>query len=616
MANDIGYLLIMRFRDIIICLGCIVLAIVLLTVAGMQLDSINQQREEMNLIIEKPENVPPSLIFATVATGAFRGLVVDVLWMRADRLKEEGQYFDANLLAELITTLQPRFAAVWEFHAWNMAYNISVAIPASQPDQRWHWVKKGYELLRDKAIGKMKLKNMSIYRELARIFQHKIGSVSDDAHKYYKLQLATAMEPLLGPADNEEFEALAKAPRQWDQIISDANVAEFIEALKGADSAFTNAKGGEFVRNYLSLRQNSSRFAQAAREVINDFRGKKALEKFDIFARAYQLRDAWKLEPVLMQELNQTFGPYDFSDPNRRLPLDWRHPDCHAMYWAVKGLKIAAQEEGRKIEMIETNTDRIVGHCLQDLFRNGKIFIYDLSVEVQTQDASQGTQTKILKEIFLRPDLRMFKPYHEAFLAILKKYQATDMKTSLESLQNGHRNMLKNAVFSFYQAGHKDQAQRIYDELGTLYPLEEFKVPLVNFARKRFLEELDNIGINDAKEQVVFLLRESYYLYAIHDDDEAYGREKMAEEIYKYYQSKYLDENRIDLPDFKLLRYAALRDFLEDWQYPPDLRLSLLIRIEIEWPRVAEQLKQWKEPLEQIREQLRQQKEEMLKSLL
>jgi len=604
----------MRFRDRIICLGCTVLAVALFIAAGMQLESINRRREDMGLIIGKPEDIPPSLVFATTTTGVFRAFAVVALWHRADRLKEEGQYFDAKQLAEWLTTLLPRFSSVWEFHAWNMAYNISVAIPADQPDQRWRWVKNGYELLRDKAIDKMKLKNISLYRELARIFQHKIGGISDDVHKYYKLQLALAMEPLLGPADNETFEALANAPRRWEGIVSDANVAELVEALKGADSAFADADGGEFVRNYLSLRQNSSRFSPAAGETINDFRGKKALEKFDIFAKAYQLRKAWKLEPVFMQELNQTYGPFDWADPNIHLPLDWRHPDCHAIYWAVKG--IMAQEENREIEMVETNTDRIVGHCLQDLFRNGKIFIYDLPVEVRSGDSSQGTRTQILREIFLRPDLRMFKSYNDAFLDILKKYEATDMKSSYESLQNGHRNMLKNAAFSFYQAGHKGQAQKIYSQLGKLYPLEEFKVPLVNFARKRFLDELESIGINDAKEQVLHLLREGYYLYAIRDDEQAAGREKMAREIFDYYQSKYRDENRIDLPDFKLLRYMALRDFLGDWRYPPNLRLNLLGRIEIERPVFFEQLKPWKEELEWIKEQLIEQKEEMLKRLM
>jgi len=589
----------MRLRDKIICFGCIVLAVVLLIGAGMQLDSINRQREDMDLIIGKPENIPPSLIFAAAATGAFRGLVVDILWMRADKLKEEGQFFDARQLAEWITTLQPRFASVWEFHAWNMAYNISVAIPATQPDQRWLWVKNGYELLRDEAIDKYKLKNITLYRELGRIFQHKIGGVSDDAHKYYKLQLALAMEPLLGPADNQYFDAIAEAPVSWQEITKDpnTNTALLIEALKSADKEFSD--DDEFVSNYLSLRQNSLRFKAAAGEAIDRFRGTEALEKFDIFAKAWQLRNVWKLDPVLMRDLNETYGPIDFSDPNssdpnkpsKHLPLDWRHPDSHAIYWAVKGLQIAAKEDDREIEMNEVNTDRIVGHSLQDLFRNGKIFIYELSYQAPSQDSSQQAQALIYKEVFLRPDLRMFEPYNKSVLAILKKYKDAGDKGRYQSLQNGHRNMLKNAVLSFYQSGHKPQAQQIYNQLRKLYPLDEFTNPAVDgYVKKRFHEELQNIGINDAKEMILMMLRESYYLYAIRDDDGASISEKMAEEIYNYYQSKYSDANRINLPDFKLLRYFALLDFLNDRQHPPYIKDSLLGRIRIEKPELFRQL--------------------------
>ncbi|MCK5473490.1 MAG: hypothetical protein KAI59_05610, partial [Planctomycetes bacterium] len=191
----------MKNKDRIICCVCIFLAIAALIAAGTQLDFINSQRYKMRLISNEPlENAPPSLAFATVAMGAFRGLVVDVLWIRADKLKQEGQFFDAKQLAEWITTLQPRFAEVWEFQAWNMAYNISVAIPATQPDQRWQWVKNGYELIRDQGI-ELNPKSILLYQELARIFQNKIGGISDDAHKYYKLQLAWAMGPLLGSAD-------------------------------------------------------------------------------------------------------------------------------------------------------------------------------------------------------------------------------------------------------------------------------------------------------------------------------------------------------------------------------------------------------------------------------
>jgi hypothetical protein len=545
----------------------------------------------MKLVINEPlKNAPPSLAFATVAMGAFRGLVVDVLWMRADKLKEEGQFFDAKQLAEWITTLQPRFSAVWEFQAWNMAYNISVAMPATQPDQRWRWVKNGYELLRDEGIP-LNPKNVGLYRELARIFQHKIGGVTDDAHKYYKFQLAMAMEPLLGPADNQYFDSLAEAPAAWESIVADPNVGNLVTALQTADKTFSTSKSSEFVSSYLSLRQNAARFAPAAAAVIDNFRGTKVIEKFDIFAKSYQLRTVWKLDPILMRQLNKIYGPINWTDPNTHLPLDWRHPDTHAIYWAVKGLQIAAKDESREIDITETNTDRIVNHSLQDLFRNGRIFIYDVPVEVPSPDSSQPAQTQVFKEVFLRPDLRMFETYNKAVLAVLEKYQKPEDRGILESLQTGHRNMLKNAVFSFYQAGHKQQAQKIYDQLRKLYPLDDFKVTLTEFARKRFLEELQTIGIDDAKAQILFLLGEGYYLYAIRDDDGAFGREKLAQEIYDYYNAKFSDENRIDLPDFKLLRYLALFDFLNDEQFPPYLRAGLLGRMKVERPELLEQLK-------------------------
>ena len=593
----------MRLRDKIICVVCIVLAVGLLITAGLQLDSINQQREEMNLIINPPENIPPTLVFATVATGAFRGLVVDILWMRADKLKEEGQFFDAKQLAELITILQPQFASVWEFHAWNMAYNISVAIPATQPDQRWQWVKNGYELLRDEAITKYKLTNITLYRELGRIFQHKIGGVSDDAHKYYKLQMVLALEPLLGPADNQFFDDLAEAPASWEEISSDPNMAMFINALKSADKTFSD--DDLFVSNYLSLRQNSSRFDPAAGKAIDDFRGTKTLDKFDIFAKAYQLRKVWKLDPIMMREINKTYGPVDFSDPNNRYPMDWRHPDCHAIYWAVKGLRILAQKQGRKITPSETNADRIVFHSLQNLFRNGKIFVYELQVPSPQQESSdQPQKPRIYKEVFLRPDLRMFDSYNTSFLTGIEKYKADGDEGRTVSLQNGHRNMLKNAVLSFYQAGHIAYAQKIYNELKELYPLPDFDVPLVEFAHKRLFEELETIGINDAKEQITLLLRESYYLYAIRDDDGAFRSEKLAEEVWNYYLKKHDDpEFRINLPDFKLLRYFGLIDFLNDRQYPAYLRQNLLGRIRIEKPELFKLLEAEEEKIRKQSEQ-------------
>ena len=86
--------------------------------------------------------------------------------------------------------------------------------------------------------------------------------------------------------------------------------------------------------------------------------------------RAFELQKTWKLDPALMQDLNQRYGPTDYNDPNQRHPLNWEHPDVHAMYWAALGLKMGSKSVYTADEI---NTDRIVMQSLQDLFRNGKI---------------------------------------------------------------------------------------------------------------------------------------------------------------------------------------------------------------------------------------------------
>ncbi len=290
----------MRFRDTIVYLICFTLAVGLFYAAGSQLTNINSQRKEMKLVSNEPlKNAPPSLAFATVAMGAFRGLIVDILWIRADHLKQKGQFFDAKQLAEWITTLQPRFTAVWIFQAWNMAYNISVAIPESQPQERWRWVKNGIELLRDQGIP-LNPKNISLYRELGWIFQHKIGGVSDDLHRYYKIQLAEEMEPLLSDASEEYFNTLAQTPQQLSQITRDPNIAAFVKLLKSADKNFADNR--TFVNNYLALRQNPAKFSTNALQVIDKFRGNQILQKFE----AVTPEDIQRVARTYLREDNRT----------------------------------------------------------------------------------------------------------------------------------------------------------------------------------------------------------------------------------------------------------------------------------------------------------------------
>jgi hypothetical protein len=88
------------------------------------------------------------------------------------------------------------------------------------------------------------------------------------------------------------------------------------------------------------------------------------------------------------------------------------------------------------------------------------------------------------------------------------------------------------------------------------------------------------------------VLREGYFRYAVHDDDEAAGREKMAQEVHVMFQKEHSDESyRLGLPSLELLRYMAFMDFLNDPEYPQEFRMNLLGRIQVERPDLFEKLK-------------------------
>jgi hypothetical protein len=130
---------------------------------------------------------------------------------------------------------------------------------------------------------------------------------------------------------------------------------------------------------------------------------------------------------------------------------------------------------------------------------------------------------------------------------------------------------------------------------------------MIEFVKLRLKEEFTGLSIQDATEFILMILREGYFRYAVHDDDEAAGREKLAQEVYTMYQREHSEEDyRLGMPSFELLRYMAFMDFLNDPEYPRELQMSLLGRIQVERPDLFEKLKKQEQ---QYFELLRQQQQ-------
>jgi hypothetical protein len=178
--------------------GALLLAVALVYSATRYSPQINAGRRQLDVFgaQDVSKSTPPQYAFAIQALGAFRSLIVNIAFIRAETLKEEGRYYDAMQLASWICQFQPRFPTVWEFHAWNMAWNISVTTFTAE--ERWNWVYNGVKLLRDQGIP-LNPRAINLYKELAWIFNDKMGGMMDDFHWAYKREWAWQMHLVLGP---------------------------------------------------------------------------------------------------------------------------------------------------------------------------------------------------------------------------------------------------------------------------------------------------------------------------------------------------------------------------------------------------------------------------------
>lgn len=152
------------------------------------------------------DTASPGVRFVSVALGGFRGLLADALWVRASALQDEGRFYELVQLAEWITQLEPRHADVWAYHAWNLAYNVSVLFP--DPQDRWRWVSHGVRLLRDQGIP-ANPRDDQLHWELGWLYVDKVGGSLDEAQSYYRVAFALEMTPVF-PEGRADYPALAR----------------------------------------------------------------------------------------------------------------------------------------------------------------------------------------------------------------------------------------------------------------------------------------------------------------------------------------------------------------------------------------------------------------------
>jgi len=98
------------------------------------------------------EAMSPESFATTVLLAGFRGVLADMLWLRALKMEQDQKdFYQLQAIYELITRLQPGFEQVWHYAAWNLAYNIFFDVGSL--DEKWEWLRAGTSIL-DEGIAR------------------------------------------------------------------------------------------------------------------------------------------------------------------------------------------------------------------------------------------------------------------------------------------------------------------------------------------------------------------------------------------------------------------------------------------------------------------------------
>ncbi len=525
-------------RDTLVQLGCVG-AIGVGLVASTALSSGLAWSVGRNKLgyTDRAEDGDPPQVALGIAMGAFRGLFVNWLWIRANALKEEGKFHESIQLASAITRLQPRFPQVWTFHAWNMAYNISVS--TNTFEERWQWVKAGIELLRDEGIP-ANPNDLLIHKELAWIFLHKVQGYTDDANVYYKQMLAREWSEVLGdpPAPDPRsrdrdltiqryvdwLTPVAEAPPSFESLAEqNPGAAALVERIRkevgldplaglremrGALIAF--AQGSAVARSHeralilAGMRERN----RAMLALVMDPGLADAWSGLLAFLRRRVLIDEYRMDPERMIRFTRKYGP-----------LDWRHPAAHALYWSARG---SEEAHGRATELNERdfdfiNTDRVTIQAVQELWRSGELY-YDLFT---VEGAAEPLYVAM-------PNVHFVKTYGDILGELVARSWADRAERVYSFYAAGYENFLIDAVRFYYRRGQKDEAARWYDVLRT-YPgqnlndperADRFSRPLDEFV---WAEVQDRFTVPDvARSEVVGALQGAFVAGLLAGDDQLF----------------------------------------------------------------------------------------------
>jgi len=285
-------------------------------------------RVSVNRLRSRYELTPPAgelhlgEFVGTVLLGGFRGIAVDLLWIKALDARRTHDWHSLLAINRLIADLQPRFTRVWEFNMWNMTTNLARRAPTSR--EGWQWLKRGIEF--GKEGHRRNPRNWRLAYAIGYEYFYRCGALDDALTRKFQAWL------LEETGRSNWQHALEWFTRAWEQAGPDADpdCLEMLPETHGRMALEAEARGDhaemrsqrmqaiDRLEKLAAAYAADEQFAANARRKVADLRGRlqaheleqqaarlpAGKEKFDLLCEAAaQWKAAYRANPWQTEQI-------------------------------------------------------------------------------------------------------------------------------------------------------------------------------------------------------------------------------------------------------------------------------------------------------------------------
>ena len=278
--------------------------------------------------------------------------------------------------------------------------------------------------------------------------------------------------------------------------------------------------------------------------------------------RARLLIEKYKMDPALMKDVDERYGP-----------LEWRLPEAHAVYWAVKGLKVAEQNPTKinKDDLITLR--RVIYQSMQMSFQRGRLI-----------------SNPLVKAFEFGPNLDIIPKVSAAY-----EQAAQEDEKNRDHIERAHRNMLRDAVYFLYENNRIPDASKWFNYLGKKFPDKPIldrdtnsfpaNITLDRYAVGRVIEDVSETSRDRVKAAVEGMVNNSYACLVSDQEERALGYKLLGRQVLNAYMSKIPKERveAIGLPPFEETDREILRRILDPENGAP-FEFRALLRTKLGMP--------------------------------